>query len=189
MQKAPLMPTNLRIRPKKWRWLAVLGFLGAIYIAGHLPFHTVRDLPHWIQRQLSSKTSARRALTASSPKSSWANPLTGPSRVIQSFGWHREQGSMVFSPGIQLHVPYPENVMTPVPGQVSRVSRHMVSVKSSTIQVEFQGLSKFSVHSGQKLIRHQILGHTSRHLTIIVLRGNLPVNPLAPQYFGSGGLH
>ncbi len=173
-------------RPKRWRWWVVLGCLSIVYIIGHLPFHVSNGLQ---QEQSPAKTSAHNSISNPASQSPWTKPLRVKGTIIQFFGWHREHGSMVFSSGIQIHVPKPANVFAPVRGQVSSLTRHGFILNLSDTQVEFEGLSRIFVHRNQKLTRNQIVGQTSNDLTIVVRRGSFPVNPLAVQYFGRRWLH
>ncbi|MCL4495697.1 MAG: hypothetical protein M1294_12885 [Firmicutes bacterium] len=189
MQKIPPAFGASAPRSKRWRWGVILGTLSVIYIISHFPVSASQNFLQWIEAQRGPGVSPTQSASRHLVESRWANPVGLSGTLTRAFGWSREHGSMLFSPGVTINLPHAANVMAPSPAQVSQIAGHAITLTVSGIRVQFRGLSRVFVHQDQQLARNQIVGRTPGQLTIVVSHGQLPVNPLTPEYFGTQWIH
>ncbi|PSR28559.1 MAG: hypothetical protein C7B47_05215 [Sulfobacillus thermosulfidooxidans] len=187
MHGTPVIKSSAH-KAKHWKWWLALGLISVIYLTKIFPPTLSGDFRTWVHRVISSNGSwshVRFQTPASNPLSA---PLSQPATLGVAFGWHKDRGSVRFVPRITVYTTGISNVLAPASAKVLSVNGHDLTLSLGTIRVQFLGLRNVLVHPGQVVLARQTLGQMNGAIQIAVTRDQLPVNPLAPEYFGTDWL-
>lgn len=176
-----------KTRTSQWVPMAMLaaGFvLLAVFFLhtqGALGAAMRRELDTWLHRKPSVST------PPASAGGHWA-PVAAGAELVTGFGWQGQGATARWNPQVVLRVSARTPVWAGVNGRVvSRTAHQIVLQPERGLTLQESGLTDIQVSVGERVAPATLVAAGTEGRIILALWDQgLPVNPLAPAFFGSG---